>query len=685
MRNLRSFAALFLAFGSLLFATPAHATTLEEAQTQLLAAQQEVIDATQAVADAQTAYDAAHAAKLATAIEHPEVITSGTGNVVLNGDFHDASAWSGITMYEESMYNNFSSAVVINGTLKGSYSSGNFYMQQGTFASPVRQVTFSVDVLNNDNNREIADYYRIEFRTYDANGTRLNYYNFQYGGAFHDWVTRGATYTLAADAVRWDVGFRLADGGGWNGNYGPAIDNVQVIAPTQTITPAWTEYAQAETDAEALALSALTAAQSRLSTANAEVVRLTQLVQDLTPVEPNWWAGQADEGWTETYTAPAGWEFYSVRFWYGGVDGVCGIDVSNVIGPLMIGFNTATITLDNALLTDPCPGTPKVIRYTWSIVLSQPVAPVEPTPEPTPQPTVEPTPTPTVDPQPPVVVELTPTPEPSPVPSPIPTTEPTPEPTPTPSPAPSPSPLPQPEPAPQPQPQPQPEPQPLPVEPTPTPEVPTTPEPTPSPEVTPSPEPTPEPTPTETPEPEVVPEPEPTEEPLSPSPEPEVTEEPLPEPTPEPSPQPELTPEPTPLEETVALIDELTTIAPEDLTDAQVEQLVEAAMETFETAEQGSPEYQAALEALAVAADADDPEIPAELAAIPVLGEALGAALEVFNDLGNFGADMAPEVREAAEKVVVSAIIVTQVATSAAVSAAVASASAPSASSRRIK
>lgn len=195
--------------------------TLEEAQAALVTAQQEVIDAAAALQTAsdavasstvardtaQIAYNEALAAYQATEVATPGTQTTTTQNVVQNGQFNDASAWSGITMYQEYMYNNFSSAVVINGILKGSYSSGNFYMQQGTFASPTRQVSFSVDVLNNDNQRNDAayDYYRIEFRTYAADGTRLNYYNFQYGGAFHDWITRSATYTLAQDAVRWTL------------------------------------------------------------------------------------------------------------------------------------------------------------------------------------------------------------------------------------------------------------------------------------------------------------------------------------------------------------------------------------------------------------------------------------------------------------------------------------------------
>jgi hypothetical protein len=66
---------------------------------------------------------------------------------------------------------------------------------------------------------------------------------------------------------------------------------------------------------------------------------------------------------------------------------------------------------------------------------------------------------------------------------------------------------------------------------------------------------------------------------------------------------------------------------------------------------------------LAVAAEEDDPAVPEELAAIPVLGAASEAVLEAFNALGNVGADMRPQVREKAEKVVVAAVIAGQVAT----------------------
>jgi hypothetical protein len=87
---------------------------------------------------------------------------------------------------------------------------------------------------------------------------------------------------------------------------------------------------------------------------------------------------------------------------------------------------------------------------------------------------------------------------------------------------------------------------------------------------------------------------------------------------------------------------------------------------------------------LVVLAQADDVELPAELAAIPLLGEAAGAALEAFNAIGNIGADMSPQVREQAEDAVVASVVVGQVAASAAAAAVSASAS-TSTSTRKIK
>jgi len=120
---------------------------------------------------------------------------------------------------------------------------------------------------------------------------------------------------------------------------------------------------------------------------------------------------------------------------------------------------------------------------------------------------------------------------------------------------------------------------------------------------------------------------------------------------------------------------------PRELSEEQVEELVSEAEAVLESTEQGSPEYQQALEALAAAAQADDPQIPSELAAIPLLGETAAAVLEAFNDLGNIGADMAPAVREEAEKTVIASVIATGAAVQAVQAAAASAASAAASAS----
>jgi outer membrane biosynthesis protein TonB len=187
----------------------------------------------------------------------------------------------------------------------------------------------------------------------------------------------------------------------------------------------------------------------------------------------------------------------------------------------------------------------------------------------------------------------------------------------------------------------------------------------------------PEPEPSLEPEPEVTtpPQPEETEQLEEPAIEPE---EPVEEPSPiepEPIEPPIIEPEEESITSAEELPEELSTeelmqvdleqIIATDLSEAQVEALIEAALETFETAEQGSAEYQQALEALFVAAQADDIVLDEALAAIPLLGDVLGGAIELVNFLGNAGADMSPQVREDSEKVVVTAIVAVQAALSA--------------------
>jgi hypothetical protein len=107
---------------------------------------------------------------------------------------------------------------------------------------------------------------------------------------------------------------------------------------------------------------------------------------------------------------------------------------------------------------------------------------------------------------------------------------------------------------------------------------------------------------------------------------------------------------------------DLEEIDPTELSEDQVDALIEAALETFETAEQGSEEYEQALDALYLAAQADDVVLDESIAAIPLLGDVLGGAVELLNVFGNAGSDMSPQVREESERVIIAAVIVGQIA-----------------------
>jgi hypothetical protein len=316
-----------------------------------------------------------------------------------------------------------------------------------------------------------------------------------------------------------------------------------------------------------------------------------------------------NEGSFVEIIAPEGKRIANASGYYGDPNNSTrGEDVSSILFELLAGETSVTVEVSNdTFQNDPAGGTPKVL-----ILL--------------------------------IVYEDIPLPEPTPTP------EPSPEPTPEPSPEPSPEPTPTPEPSPV-----------VPVVPEPQPSTPVTPEPEPSQE------PSPEPTIPLQPEEPVQPE-EPSTEPEEPveesSPiEPEPIEPPIIEPEEESITSAEELPEELSTEELMQV--DLEQIVATDLSEAQVEALVEAAMETFETAEQGSPEYEQALEALFVAAQADDIVLDEALAAIPLLGDVLGGATELVNFLGNAGADMSPEVREDSEKVVVTAIVAVQAALSA--------------------
>ena len=187
---------------------------------------------------------------------------------------------------------------------------------------------------------------------------------------------------------------------------------------------------------------------------------------------------------------------------------------------------------------------------------------------------------------------------------------------------------------------------------------------TPEPIQTPEPSPQPSPTPTTSPVEPAPPMPQP-ETPSAPPVEPPAPENTAP-PVPEAPPSvPPVAPEPTPIKEPAVeppaiLYEEKPTPAP-----ASREEPAQVATpdEPQPVPQSESSVVQQAIAELAVAAQEDDPSVPEELAAIPVLGAASEAVLEAFNALGNVGADMRPEVREKAEDVVVAAVIAGQIAT----------------------
>jgi hypothetical protein len=202
------------------------------------------------------------------------------------------------------------------------------------------------------------------------------------------------------------------------------------------------------------------------------------------------------------------------------------------------------------------------------------------------------------------------------------------------------------------------------IEPSPSPS-PEEPSPSPTPEVTPSPSPTETPSPTPSPSPEptspVVPEPEPT---------PTPTESPTPQPV-----EPLPTPVPSEPELVVPIVPPTTPIAPEPemsqeplpaptLQPQPVEtgQPVPPSIEPEEPSPIPSPEPTPSLEELIIAAKEDDPQLPEEILAIPLIGNVAGAVLDAFNALGNVGADMTPEVREQSEKVILASVIASQIA-----------------------
>jgi hypothetical protein len=208
------------------------------------------------------------------------------------------------------------------------------------------------------------------------------------------------------------------------------------------------------------------------------------------------------------------------------------------------------------------------------------------------------------------------------------------------------------------------EPEPVPVDPVPEPPV-VDPAPAPSPEPQPQPEPLPRPLPLpEPPAPVPAPEPVPVEEePPAPAPEPPVEEPPAP-PTPEPEPElppTEPAPAPEPAPEAPAVDEPEEESTPLEPPVVSVEDVNLESLAPNTPVELANGVVVTAQVAMAVELLQNPAEFVQNLLTDP------GAALEA---LGSVGADLPPEVREEAEKVIVAAVIAGNIATQAAATAA---------------
>jgi hypothetical protein len=442
-------------FPLLLGAEKAHALpsfyTLSEYNSALASARSAVDSATAEVSSAQANVDA-------SAVYYETSTATGPVNVVLNGTFDNASAWSSIGMGDNSTILNSNIARVYNGVLIGSYNYLDFILQTGTFPSPTRQVTFRYDMSNNnfnDGQRPQADQYRVEFRTYSANGTRLNYYNTNDRSNTFGWTNFTASYSLPDDAVRWDIGFRLSDSGYWNGNFAGSIDNVSLTTNATVVTPAYTTYDQNLVNILNEKKAILTAAQAALAAIPAMAINsptnLTASVDSGT-VTLNWNAptsGLIPERYAISWTVPGnnGWGIAT-----GNVGDANALNTSITINPQVFatsgGWNkdytfyirsdhdtarmcSASSNQVTLYLADPTPPVivvePSESSTATNPTSDTPTVTAEPTPTSTPTPTPEtstpiltPSPTPTSSPTPETTTATTPTPEPTPIPSPSP-------------------------------------------------------------------------------------------------------------------------------------------------------------------------------------------------------------------------------------------------------------------------
>ena len=281
--------------------------------------------------------------------------------------------------------------LVTGDTVQFSYTWGSVTR---TITDSVVTVTVVNDITNKiGGNGEVIDTYRITFADQVIEVTEKH-------GARDYTFTGSGTLTLEG-----------IDRGFWGGYYGPIMTvSVSPLALPEAPT---TQYPQTESP--------------------------TQSDATESPTQSIIWDYSIDEGGVFSAEAPAGKVFSGVVARYVAHESDCGLDVSEIVGAVLIGSSSGTIPADNGSFGDPCPGWYKklIVSVQYStLMLSTSESPQvtqsatlspEPEVQPTPQPSPEPSPEPT-----PEVVQPEPTQEPTPSPEPTasyPTQSPEPEPT----------------------------------------------------------------------------------------------------------------------------------------------------------------------------------------------------------------------------------------------------------------
>ena len=256
-----------------------------------------------------------------------------------------------------------------------------------TFTDSVVTVTVVNDITNKiGGNGEVVDTYRLTFADQVIEVTEKH-------GA-RDYVFTGSG-TIILEGI--DRGF-------WAGYYGPimTVSISPIVLPEEPITQSPQTESPTQSDAS----------------------QSPSIIWDYSVYENSVLEAQAPEGKV----------FSNVVARYVAIDDDCGIDVSEIVGAVLLGTSSGTIDATNDVFGDPCPGWYKKlivsVEYSSAVLLPVTDSPVvtesatlSPEPEPTPTPLPQPSP---VEPQP------EPTPEPTPLETPTassPTESPEPEPT----------------------------------------------------------------------------------------------------------------------------------------------------------------------------------------------------------------------------------------------------------------